>query len=283
MSACPACRAALPEGARFCPACGTRLVLTGRPDAERKMVTTLFADLVGFTRMAEGADPEDVDRVLREFAEMATHAVEIHGGIVEKFIGDAVVAVFGVPTAHEDDAERAVHAALRINQDAPRVLAPDGSPVRVRTGVNTGEALARLSTDARSGEGFLAGDAVNTAARLQNAAPPGGILVGPTTYALTSRLFRFEELEPVQLKGKAESTPVWLVHAAVSGRVPIGPPTSLQPSSAGEASSNASMPSLARSSADGTPGWLSSRGSRASASHDCWLSFTGSSTSGQSR
>ncbi len=216
MSACPACRAALPEGARFCPACGTRLVLTGRPDAERKMVTTLFADLVGFTRMAEGADPEDVDRVLREFAEMATHAVEIHGGIVEKFIGDAVVAVFGVPTAHEDDAERAVHAALRINQDAPRVLAPDGSPVRVRTGVNTGEALARLSTDARSGEGFLAGDAVNTAARLQNAAPPGGILVGPTTYALTSRLFRFEELEPVQLKGKAESTPVWLVHAAVS-------------------------------------------------------------------
>ena len=216
MSACPACRAETPLGARFCPACGTRLTPTGRPAAERKVVTTLFCDIVSFTGMAEKADPEDVDRVLREYAETAGHAVEIHGGMVEKFIGDAVVAVFGVPTAHEDDAERAVHAALRIRQDVPRILTPDGSPLEIRIGVNTGETLARLDAATRAGEGFLAGDAVNVAARLQGAAPLGGILVGPTTYALTSRFFRYEELEPVRLKGKAEPTPVWLVGESVS-------------------------------------------------------------------
>ncbi len=216
-STCPSCGNESTPGARFCSSCGLKLaedaVFAAR---ERKVVTVLFCDLVGFTALSEQADPEDVDRVLRDYAQVARHATEIHGGVVEKFIGDAVVAVFGVPAAHEDDAERAVHTALRIRRDLPQVLAPDGHPVQVRVGINTGEALVRLDTPMQSGEGFLAGDAVNIAARLQKAAPPNGILVGPTTYALSSRLFRYEELEAVPLKGKAEPTPVWLVHEAVS-------------------------------------------------------------------
>ncbi len=215
MHACPACSAATPEGARFCPACGRPLIVPETP-AERKVVTTLFCDLVGFTRLSENADPEDVDSMLRQYAAAASHAVEIHGGVVEKFVGDGVVAVFGVPAAHEDDAERAIHAALRLCRDVSAVTGPDGAPVSVRIGINTGEALARLDLAPTTGDGFLAGDAVNTAARLQSAAPPGGILVGPATYALTSRLFRFEEQEPVALKGKAEPLPVWLVLAPVS-------------------------------------------------------------------
>ena len=130
------------------------------------------ADLVGFTALAESADPEDIDRLLGEYSQVTRHAVEIHGGIIEKYIGDAVVAIFGVPAAHEDDAERAIHAALRIHRDVESVLAPDGQPIKVRIGVNTGEAVARLDVPTQAGEGFLAGDAVNTAARLQAAAPP---------------------------------------------------------------------------------------------------------------
>ena len=206
---CPSCAAPCPEGALFCPACGAELATDRRPceQRERKVVTCLFCDLVGFTALSESADPEDIDRLLRDYARVASHAVEIYGGVVEKFIGDAVVAVFGVPAAHEDDAERAVHAALRIIEDVTPLRAPDGSAVRVRIGLNTGEAVARLDTSSRSGEGFLAGDAVNTAARLQTAAPIGEVLVGPTTYALTSRLFHYCERDPLDLRGKASRSP----------------------------------------------------------------------------
>ena len=215
---CPSCAAPCPEEAHFCPACGAELA-TDRPPCEqreRKVVTCLFCDLVGFTALSESADPEDIDRLLRDYARVAAHAVEIYGGVVEKFIGDAVVAVFGVPAAHEDDAERAVHAALRIIEDVTPLRAPDGSAVRVRIGLNTGEAVARLDTSSRSGEGFLAGDAVNTAARLQTAAPIGEVLVGPTTYALTSRLFHYSERDPLDLRGKAEPVPVWAVKGPVA-------------------------------------------------------------------
>jgi class 3 adenylate cyclase/tetratricopeptide (TPR) repeat protein len=218
MSVCPSCAEPSAAGARFCSHCGAELTSpAGRhPTVERKVVTCLFCDLIDSTPLSEAADPEDVDRLLSEYARVARHAVEIHGGAVEKYIGDAVVAVFGVPATHEDDAERAIHAAVRIVHDVAAVHGPDGDPIHVRIGINTGEALARVRVPFDSGERLLAGDAVNTAARLQTIAPPDSVLVGPTTYALTSRLFDYEELEPADLKGRAEPVPVWRVIRAVA-------------------------------------------------------------------
>ena len=140
---------------------------------ERRIITTLFCDLVDFTSLAEQADPEDVDRLLRPYYALARHVIEQYGGVVEKFVGDAVVGVFGVPTAHEDDAERAVRAAIRLQERMADLHCPNDGPLMARVGVNTGHALVRLDVDPASGEGFQAGDAVNTAARLQTVAPPG--------------------------------------------------------------------------------------------------------------
>src|SRR2546430_14052554 len=139
-----------------------------RPIAEeRKVVTALFCDLVGFTATSESADPEDVDRMLAAYFALARAQIEAHGGVGEKFIGDAGVGVFGVPAAHEDDPQRAVRAGLRIVEDAAELLAIGGAPLRLRVGINTGEALVRLGITPGSGEGFLTGDAINTASRLQ--------------------------------------------------------------------------------------------------------------------
>jgi len=123
---------------------------------ERKIVTALFCDLVGFTALSESADPEDVDRMLTGYFAMARSAIEAFGGVVEKFIGDAVVGVFGVPAAHEDDPERAVRAGLRIAEDAESLTSLDGGPLRLRVGINTGETLVRLGIVPGSGERFLA-------------------------------------------------------------------------------------------------------------------------------
>ena len=178
------------------------------------MVTTLFCDIVNYTGASEAADAEDVDRMLREYNRMARRVVNSCGGVVEKFIGDAVVAVFGVPAVHEDDAERAVRAGLRLVEEMAELTPLGDEPLRVRVGVNTGEAFVRLDMDPDSGETFLTGDAVNTAARLQGAAPPMGVVVGMTTQALTARAFDWEELEPISLKGKAEPVPAWLATGA---------------------------------------------------------------------
>jgi class 3 adenylate cyclase/tetratricopeptide (TPR) repeat protein len=213
---CARCGALCPPGSRFCSQCGASLEVDKGPARERKVVTCLFCDLVGFTALAERSDPEDVDRVLRQYAAVASRAVESYGGRIEKFIGDAVVAVFGVPAAHEDDAERAVHAALRIRAGIVGIIGPDGRPLSIRIGINTGEVLARPQALSASGEGFMSGDAVNTAARLQAAAPPQEVLVGPSTYALTSRVFDYSELAPMELKGKTQPVGVWLVHSAIS-------------------------------------------------------------------
>jgi class 3 adenylate cyclase/tetratricopeptide (TPR) repeat protein len=176
---------------------------------ERKVVTALFCDLVGFTASSESADPEDVDQMLNTYFAMARHIVESFGGVVEKFIGDAVVGVFGVPAAHEDDPERAVRAGLRIAEEAERLRAVDGSPLRLRVGINTGEALVRLGVVPGSGERFLAGDAINTASRIQCVAPQMGVAVGLATYEATSVVFDYEELERATVKGKAELVQVF--------------------------------------------------------------------------
>src|SRR5213596_552375 len=144
---------------------------------ERKVVTVLFADLVGFTSTTEQLDPEDVEAILRPYHERLRYELERWGGTVEKFIGDAVAAFFGAPVAGEDDPERAVRAALAIRD----WVAEEGK-LQVRIAVNTGEALVNLAARPEAGEGMADGDVVNTAARLQSAAPINGILAGETTY-----------------------------------------------------------------------------------------------------
>jgi class 3 adenylate cyclase/tetratricopeptide (TPR) repeat protein len=196
----------------FCPFCGADLAASARHVAEeRKVVSVVFCDLVGFTAASEQADPEDVDRMLTAYAEMARSRIEAHGGVVEKFIGDAVVGVFGVPAAHEDDPERAVRAGLRIVEGAEELEAVGGAPLRLRVGVNTGETLVRLGANPGLGERVLAGDAINTASRLQSVAPEMGVAVGVSTYEATRVVFDYEELEPATVKGKAE--PVRVFHA----------------------------------------------------------------------
>ncbi len=201
---CPSCGQDTPEGFPRCANCGAALVSdvrTGRE--ERKVVTCLFCDLVGFTSRAERMDPEDVRRLLQPFHERVRGELERFGGTVEKFIGDAVMAVFGAPIAHEDDPERAVRAALAIRDWA------NEEGLELRIGVNTGEALVTVG-----GEPLAAGDVVNTAARLQAAAPTSGILVGEVSYRATRDAIEYDEHTTVEAKGKAEPVPVWAAKQA---------------------------------------------------------------------
>ena len=229
MIACPSCGFEASDEFAFCPKCATKLAAAPSGVEERKTVTTLFCDLVSFTAMSEGADPEDLDALLGRYHDAARDVIESHGGTVEKFIGDAVVGVFGVPVVHEDDPERAVRAGLRIVDALVGTLRPDGSPLEARVGVNTGEALVRLEVDPASGRGFLTGDAVNTAARLQAAAPPDGVLVGAATHDLTIRTIVYEELSPVEAKGKSEPVAAWRAVGALARRGIDAPASELTP------------------------------------------------------
>jgi class 3 adenylate cyclase len=214
MVTCANCGTVNPDGFKFCGVCGTSLTATAAsPPEERKVVTALFCDLVGFTSTSESADPEDIDRMLGAYAKLAQSHIETYGGVIEKFIGDAVVGIFGVPAAHEDDPERAVRAGLRIAEDAEGLKAVGGTPLRLRIGINTGEALVRLGVEPATGERFLAGDAINTASRLQSVAPEMGVAVGLATYKATAAVFEYEELPPATLKGKTAPVRVFLATA----------------------------------------------------------------------
>jgi predicted ATPase/class 3 adenylate cyclase len=181
-----------------------------RPAEERKTVTVLFCDLVGFTAASDRVDPEDVRARIRPYHARLRHEAERFGGTVEKFIGDAVMAVFGAPVAHEDDPERAVRAGLRILEAIADLNEEDAElSLAVRVGVESGEAVVALDARPEQGEGLVAGDVVNTASRLQGAAPVGGVLVGPETYAATRQVFDYQALAPVVLKGKAEPMTVF--------------------------------------------------------------------------
>ena len=205
MITCASCGHQNPTGARFCNACAAPLAAdTGELREERKVVTVLFADLVGFTARAERMDPEEVRRLLQPYHARLRSQLERHGGTVEKFIGDAVMAVFGAPVAHEDDPERAVRAALAIHD----ALAEDGQ-LEVRIGITTGEALIALGARPEAGEGIASGDVVNTASRLQAASPPGGILVDEATRRATEEAIEYQEAPPVFAEGKAEAVRVW--------------------------------------------------------------------------
>src|SRR5262252_860869 len=197
--------------ARFCLACGAPFERQAPPLAEeRKTVTVLFCDLAGFTAASDQADPEDVRARIRPYHTRLRRELERFGGTVEKFIGDAVMAVFGAPVAHEDDPERAVRAGLRILEAIADLNDADaGLGLAVRVGVETGEAVVALGAAPELGEGLVTGDVVNTASRLQGAAPVGGVLVGPGTYAATRQVFDYQVLAPVVLKGKAEPVAVF--------------------------------------------------------------------------
>ncbi|HEY8777270.1 MAG TPA: AAA family ATPase [Gaiellaceae bacterium] len=207
MSACPSCGHENAATSKFCSECGAALAASA-PAArtERKILTVLFADLVGFTSRAEQLDPEDVQAVLAPYHERLRYELERWGGTVEKFIGDAVMALFGAPVSREDDPERAVRAALAI-----RDWIVEEGELQVRIAVNTGEALVNLAARPEAGEGMAAGDVVNTAARLQSSAPVNGILVGEMTYRATAETIDYYELPAVEAKGKEAPIPVWEV------------------------------------------------------------------------
>jgi class 3 adenylate cyclase/tetratricopeptide (TPR) repeat protein len=216
---CPRCGAESPEGFLHCGFCGAALA-TSAPE-RRKLATLLFCDMSGSTAMGERVDAETVrDLMFRYFHEMRG-ALERHGGTVEKFIGDAVVAVFGVPQAHEDDALRACRAALEmqarlaaLNEELERRF---GTRIALRIGLNTGEVVAG---DATSRETFVTGDAVNVAARLEQVAAPGEVLLGEPTYRLVREAVRVEPVEPLTLKGKSASLPAYRL-VEVSGLGPL--------------------------------------------------------------
>jgi class 3 adenylate cyclase/tetratricopeptide (TPR) repeat protein len=219
MTLCPNCGEENPEKAKFCAECGTalHLIRPNPPTEERKVVTILFCDVVGFTAHSDAADPEDVRARIRPFHQRVRQEIERFGGTVEKFIGDAVMAVFGAPVVHEDDPERAVRSALRIleaiddlNEEEPSLA------LSVRIGINTGEAVVALGASPEAGEGMVTGDVVNTASRLQTAAPIGGIAVGEATHEATRELFDYLALEPVGVKGKAEPVAIWRPTAATA-------------------------------------------------------------------
>src|ERR671916_2457584 len=205
MPFCPSCGRDNPDDASFCSRCGSPLADAMRSGRERKVVTVLFADLVGFTSRSERLDPEDVQAALTPYFTRLREELERRGGTVEKFIGDAVMAIFGAPTSHEDDPERAVRAALAIRDAMAEMNEQDADlDLHVRVGVDTGDALVSLGASPLHGEGMAAGDVVNTAARLQTAAPIDGILVDEATYRATGRVIAYEPADAVAAKGKAE-------------------------------------------------------------------------------
>ena len=181
---------------------------------ERRVVTVLFADIVGYTALAEHRDPEQVKRMVDACFERLVQDVDAFGGRVDKILGDGIIALFGAPIAHEDDAERAVRAALRMQQSVTDHSSRMESPLQLRIGVATGEVLVGAL---RAGGDYTAmGDVVNTAARLQVAAPPGSVLVGPTTYALTEAVITYEPFGSMQLRGREQPTTAWLAGQVVA-------------------------------------------------------------------
>ena len=236
---CPACGAVNKPGAKFCNECGGTLAAGARPAmpeltgarsqvgrvTERRLVSVLFADLVGFTSLSDDRDPEAVREFLDAYFALARERIERYGGTIEKFIGDAVMAVWGTPVTHEDDAERAVRAAVDLLDAVGGLLTPDGSSIAARCAVVTGEAAVTRGVD---GQGMVAGDLVNTASRLQSVAPPGSVLVGEATVRASESAIAYEPVGDQMLRGKHLPVPAWRAIRVVAGRGGYGRSTRLE-------------------------------------------------------
>ncbi|HEY8018434.1 MAG TPA: adenylate/guanylate cyclase domain-containing protein [Actinomycetota bacterium] len=222
---CGACGAANPAASKFCGECGAAIdetataaspaAATSEPSTERRLVSVLFLDLVSFTTISESRDAEDMRGLMDRYFETARAVIERHGGNVEKFIGDAVMAVWGTPITHEDDAERAVRAGLELVDAVAGLGATEGLPLQARAGVLTGEAA---TSPGAANQGMVTGDMVNTASRLQSAAEPGEVFVGEATYRAASRAIAFDEVGPLALKGKEDRVTAWRALRVVAER-----------------------------------------------------------------
>ena len=228
---CTSCGALVAPTAKFCAECGSALAGTAAPAApapaptpvaERRLVTVLFADLVGFTSQSESRDAEETRELLSLYFETARNVIERYGGRVEKFIGDAVMALWGAPVAQEDDAERGVRAALELVSAVEGL----GADVRVRAGVLTGEAAVTIGAE---GEGMVAGDLVNTASRVQSAAEPGTVLVGDSTRRASDAAIAYEDGGIHEVKGKTEPLQLWRALRVIANRGGEGRSAGLEP------------------------------------------------------
>ncbi len=232
---CAACGANLVAGKPFCADCGkattpaptTHVATPIESVAERRLCSVLFVDLVGFTPLAEGLDPEQVRELLSEYFDRAQHIIEVYGGTVEKFIGDAVMAVWGAPLANEDDAERAVRAGLDVVASVEVLGESRNLPgLRARGGVVTGEVAVTVG---KVTEGMVLGDTVNAASRVQSVATPGTVLVDEATWRAASGAIAFEEVGALELKGKSETVNAWRALRVVAQRKGLGRVEGLEP------------------------------------------------------
>ncbi|MDH4111765.1 MAG: AAA family ATPase [Actinomycetota bacterium] len=233
MLTCAVCGEENPERAKFCLDCGAPLAQEPQPARmERKFATALFADLVGSTTLAEREDPEVVQSVVGRTFDRLSQEIERYGGHLEKFMGDAVLAVFGIPRTHEDDPERAVRAGLEMQavlSELNRGFEAEGKPqLEMRIGIEAGEVLVDLERATGPRDRMLTGDAVNTAARLQTAAEPGHVVVGPGVYASVKDVIHLAELAPLVLKGKTEPVAAWDARAVIAKRRGERPALGLQ-------------------------------------------------------
>ena len=203
MITCERCSSESPSGSRFCGACGASLAESSAPPAARKVVTSLFCDIANSTALGENLDPEVLHGLISRYFDDISGTIERHGGTVQKFAGDAVLAVFGFPRLHEDDALRAVRAAAEIQTRLPALAERTGAALKLRTGINTGLVVTDV------GRTLVMGDAVNVAARLEQAAAPGEILLGAETLRLVRDAVEVEQLAPLSLKGKSEPVPAF--------------------------------------------------------------------------
>ncbi len=202
---CSSCGGNLPSGSRFCPHCGTQ---QSAGDEERRVVTVLFADIVGFTKVSERLDPENVKHLVDRCFERLAADIVAFGGVVDKILGDGIVALFGAPIAHEDDPERAVRAGLRMQQTMAALAASSDAPLQLRIGVNTGEVLVGMSS--AGGDYTAMGDVMNLASRLESMAEPGRVLVGSSTHAATVEAISYRPFGEVQARGRDEAVNGWV-------------------------------------------------------------------------